>query len=408
MTMAGSDRSGDIFDYCVVGGGIVGASVALALLEREPGARLLLIEKEGGVARHQTGRNSGVIHSGIYYKPGSLKASLCTQGVTATKDFCTRHGITFRTTGKLIVATRDHEVPRLQKLLDNAAANDVPAELIDAGEISRLEPHITGKAAVRVQTSAIVDYGEMTRVAMAQLEAAGAAIRFGASAERIIDEGAQVTVIAGGSTWRARKVVACAGLASDRLARASGLRPDFRIVPFRGDYYALDAKWQTRVSHLIYPVPDPDLPFLGVHLTPMIDGTITVGPNAVLSLAREGYSKFAVSPRDAYDSLTWPGLWRLMNRHWRAAIDEAHSAISQEVYVDLCRRYAPRLSIADLRPYRAGIRAQAISRDGTMVDDFKFLETENTLHVVNAPSPAATSALPIGKLVARRLLGIEE
>lgn len=393
-----------MYDYCVVGGGIVGASVAMAILEREPGASLLLLEKEPVCAAHQTGRNSGVIHSGIYYKPASLKASLCAQGVTATKEFCIRYGIPFRTTGKLIVATREDELPRLDKLLQNAAANDVPAAMIDTAEITRLEPFIVGKGAVRVLSSAIVDYGEVTRAILARIREAGAAIHFAVSVERIVDEGSTVTIIAGDRSWRARKAVACAGLNSDRLAISSGLEPDFRIVPFRGDYYALAEKWQTRVSHLIYPVPDPDLPFLGVHLTPMIDGAITVGPNAVLSFAREGYSRFAVSSRDSIASLTWPGLWRLMQRHWRAAMGEAHSALSQRVYVDLCRRYAPELSIADLRPYRAGIRAQAVSRDGTMVDDFKFLETENTLHVVNAPSPAATSALPIGKLVASRLL----
>jgi len=393
------------FDYCVVGGGIVGASAAMAILERQPGARLLLIEKEAAPASHQTGRNSGVIHSGIYYKPGTLKALLCAQGVTATKQFCDRYAIPYRTTGKLIVATRDDELPRLTKLLANATANEVPAKLINTDEISRLEPFIVGKAAVRVLSSAIVDYRQVTKAILARLSDAGATIHFGATVDRISDEGSSVSVFSGDNRWRARKVVACAGLHSDRLAMASGLEPDFRIVPFRGDYYALARKWETRVGHLIYPVPDPDLPFLGVHLTPMIDGSITVGPNAVLSLAREGYSRFALSGRDATEAAAWPGLWRLMGKHWRAALGEARTAFSQEAYVALCRRYAPELRREDLRPYRAGIRAQAISRDGTMVDDFKFLETENTLHVVNAPSPAATSALPIGTHIAGRLLG---
>lgn len=403
--MSAIHRQPNKYDYCIIGGGIVGAAIAWAIRQAEPHATMLLLEKEQTAAAHQTGRNSGVIHSGIYYKPGSLKAALCKQGVADTKAFCRSHDVPFRTTGKLIVATRDEEISRLENLFANGRKNGVESTLIDASQIRKLEPYVSGLAAIKVEESAIVDYSAITRAIHDELRATGCEIRFGTEVDRILEEGNRVSVIAGTTIWSARKVVACAGLMADRLATRSGLKADFRMIPFRGDYFRLSDKWASRVSQLIYPVPDPQLPFLGVHLTPMIDGTITVGPNAALATSREGYSKLSFSPRDVASFIAWSGFWKLMSRHWRSAINELESTLSESTYLELCRRYVPTLEREDLKPFRPGIRAQAVTASGEMVDDFRFLRTENSLHVVNAPSPAATSALPIGRYIANELVG---
>jgi len=393
-----------IYDYCIVGGGIVGAATAMALLEHDPGARLLLIERESGVAAHQTGHNSGVIHSGIYYTPGSLKARLCREGEQATKAFCDAHGVPYRVPGKLIVATDEAEIPRLRALEANAAVNGVEVQWLDSTEIAKREPAITGLAALWVSISGIVDYREVTRAMIDVIARSGAERVYSTPVSAVQDHGTDVAIVAGSRRWLARRVVVCAGIDADRLARRSGLDPDFVMIPFRGDYFQLRPELSTIVKSMIYPVPDPALPFLGIHLTPMIDGSVTVGPNAVLSAARYGYGRFSVDLKDLAATLGYAGFWRLMARHWRSVLSEAGSVLSRREYLARCRRYAPSLTLEDLRPYRSGIRAQAVSPGGTMINDFHFLETDRVLHVANAPSPAATSAIPIGRWIARKLM----
>jgi L-2-hydroxyglutarate oxidase len=392
------------YDYCVIGGGIVGAATAMALLEHDPGAQLLLIERESGVAAHQTGHNSGVIHSGIYYQPGSLKARLCRDGERATKEFCEAQGIPYRVPGKLIVATEESEIPRLRALQTNAAANGIAVQWLDAADIAKREPAINGLAALWVSISGIVDYREVTRAMIRVIAQRGAEIVYGTPVAAVDDRGNEVAISGESRSWRARRAVVCAGIDADRLARRSGLDPDFVMIPFRGDYYQLRPELSQVVTSMIYPVPDPALPFLGIHLTPMIDGSVTVGPNAVLSAARYGYGRFSVDLGDLATTLGFAGFWRLMAHHWRSVLSEAGSALSRREYLARCRRYAPSLTLADLRPYRSGIRAQAVTPTGAMIHDFHFLETDSVLHVANAPSPAATSAIPIGKWIAASLL----
>jgi L-2-hydroxyglutarate oxidase len=392
------------YDFCVIGGGIVGVATAMALLERNPGARLLLIEREATVAAHQTGHTSGVIHSGIYYKPGSLKARLCREGERATKAFCEARGIPYRVPGKLIVATEEAEIPRLRALQANGAMNGIAVEWLDAAAIAQREPAINGLAALWIEASGIVDYRAVTRAMVDVIEQWGAEVLYGVPIVAVQDEGHRVVVSSVARRWLAHRAVVCAGVDADRIAQRSGLTPDFVMIPFRGDYYQLRPELSRIVTSMIYPVPDPALPFLGVHLTPMIDGSVTVGPNAVLSGARYGYGRFSLDVRDVATTLGFPGFWRLMARHWRSVLSEAGSALSRREYLARCRRYAPSLTLDDLRPYRSGIRAQAVTPAGEMIHDFHFLETDRVLHVANAPSPAATSAIPIGQWIASKLV----
>jgi (S)-2-hydroxyglutarate dehydrogenase len=393
------------FDFCVIGGGIVGLATARALLARRPGASLILLEKEPGLGRHQTGRNSGVIHSGIYYPPGSLKSRLCREGSVRTKAFCADHGIPVQARGKLIVATRPEELPRLQALEQRAGQNGIEVERLDAAGIAEREPNVTGLAALFVPAAAIVSYTAVLEELARALRAGGAEIRMGTEPVAIREDEGGVTVATDGGTIRAARLVACAGLQSDRVARTAGLTLRHRIVPFRGEYWRLAPRRNEVVRAMVYPVPDPALPFLGVHLTPMIDGSVTVGPNAVLGLAREGYSKGSVSLRDLGAMAAFPGFWLGLARNLKPGLAELRNSLSKRFYLDLCRRYCPSLEMDDLLPMEAGIRAQAVMADGTMQHDFLFGATDRMLHVLNAPSPAATSALPIGDMVADRLLG---
>ncbi len=392
------------FDYCVIGGGIVGLATARALARRFPGARLLLLEKEARIGLHQTGHNSGVIHSGIYYKPGSLKARLCREGEGRTKAFCRDHGIPFEERGKLIVATSALEEERLAALETRAAENGIAVEPLDRAGIARREPAITGAAALFVPAAAIVDYRQVMARMAAEFTEAGGTIRLGTAPDHIAETGAGVQIGAGGARFEAGRLVACAGLQSDRVARLAGLEVGFRIVPFRGEYWQLDPRRAGIAQAMIYPVPDPDLPFLGIHLTPLIDGRMTVGPNAVLGLAREGYAKGSVSLRDVMTNLAFPGFWRAMAGNLRHGLGEMANSLSKSRYLRACRKYCPSLELADLRPMTCGIRAQAVMRDGTLAQDFIFEATERMLHVCNAPSPAATSAMPIADIIMERLV----
>lgn len=394
------------YDHCVIGAGIVGLATALALLEREPGARLLVLEKEPGPGRHQTGHNSGVIHSGIYYAPGSLKARLCREGCDETKRFARENGVPFLECGKLIVATNPLELSRLEALNKRAAENGVEVDWLGEDELARAEPNVTGLAALRVAATGIIDYRKVCEAIVARLTAQGAKVHFGAPVRAIRETPTGVSVQTQGGSHTAQRLVVCGGLQADRLARMAGLAPDLRIVPFRGEYFRLDTRHNRVVDHLIYPVPDPDLPFLGIHLTRMIDGSVTVGPNAVLGLHREGYGgRFTVRLADAASALSFPGLWRLILLNWRATLTEARNSAFRQYYLQECRKYCPELGLSDLRPYPAGIRAQVVLRDGTMLHDFMFSETERMTHVLNAPSPAATAAIPIGRAIAARIHG---
>ena len=389
-------------DFCVVGGGIVGLATAWRLLERNPGASLVLLEKESALATHQTGHNSGVIHSGIYYAPGSFKADLCKRGERATKEFCTAEGIPFVTCGKTLVATTPLELERMDALAGRAGENGIEVERLDADELRRREPNVTGLGALFVPATAIVDYRQVCAAMARVLEAAGADIVLGAEVTAIRESASDVVVSAGSRRWTAGRLIACAGLQSDRLARLAGLPVTHQIVPFRGEYYRLPSEKSGIIRSLIYPIPDPDLPFLGIHLTRMIDGGVTVGPNAVLGLSREGYPKLAVNLRDVAQYLFFPGLWKVLARYRKSVRAELAGSLLKSSYLKECRKYCPSLTVGDLLPYTAGIRAQAVTRDGTLVHDFLFLESARTLHVCNAPSPAATSAIPIGEMIAGR------
>ncbi|MFI7004057.1 L-2-hydroxyglutarate oxidase [Nocardia sp. NPDC050175] len=391
------------YDFCVIGGGIVGVATAHRILHRHPGATLVLLEKADALATHQTGHNSGVIHSGIYYPPDSLKARLCRRGAAWTKKFAATHGIPFEVCGKLLVATDAVEQRRMLSLHERSVANGVAVELLDAAELHRREPRVTGVGALFVPDTGIVDYTAVTTALADEVRSAGGQLVFGAEITSLTETDATVTAAGPAGSWTARTLVACAGLQADRLARMAGLRNDFRIVPFRGEYYQLPPERAGLVRTLIYPIPDPTLPFLGVHLSPTIDGTLTVGPNAVLGLAREGYRKGSFDAKDARAVLGFPGVHRVAAANVRTGLRELRNSLFKRGYLAECRRYCPELTLADLRPREAGIRAQAVLRDGTLVHDFMIERTPRSVHVLNAPSPAATSAMPIAEHIVDQL-----
>ncbi|WP_406304201.1 L-2-hydroxyglutarate oxidase [Streptomyces sp. NBC_00885] len=401
MTASGQGSVHDFdCDVLVIGGGIIGLSTAHALTRAAPGTRVIVLEKETGPARHQTGRNSGVIHSGIYYRPGSLKARFAVRGAAEMVKFCAEYGIAHKVTGKLIVATGKDELPRLHALVQRGRENGIPVRELGPAQIMEYEPEVRGLAAIHVGTTGVCDFGAVA----AQLGAAsGADVRYGEEVAAIDRRSWGVAVrTTSGAVVRARVLVNCAGLHCDRVARLAGDDPRMRIVPFRGEYYELADP--SLVRGLVYPVPDPAFPFLGVHLTRGIDGGVHVGPNAVPALAREGYSWSSVRPRELAETLSWPGSWRIARRHWRYGAGELHRSLSKRAFTAAVRRLLPAVTETDLRPAAAGVRAQAVLRDGTLADDFLIREAPRTVHVLNAPSPAATASLPIGREVARRAL----
>ena len=392
-----------IYDFCIIGGGIVGLSTAMNLARQRQDASIVVLEKEQSLARHQTGHNSGVIHSGIYYAPGSLKADLCRRGAEETKNFCRQHDIPFETCGKLLVATNALEKQRMDALFERSIQNNIRVERLDAGELRRREPNITGLGALFIESTGIVDYRCVASAMADVIRESGGAIELSAAVMSIRETTSDVKIIAAGREFTAKHLVACAGLQSDRIARLAGVEIDHEIVPFRGEYYQLPTAKNGIVRHLIYPIPDPDLPFLGIHLTRMIDGGVTVGPNAVLGLAREGYPKLSLNLRDVLDFIRFPGFWRVIRKNLKSGVYEMRNSLWKSGYLAECRKYCPSLSLADLLPYEAGIRAQAVKKDGTLIHDFLFVETERMLHVCNAPSPAATSAIPIGEMIAAKV-----
>ncbi len=388
--------------YAVVGGGIIGTAVARRLLARAPDAVVTVLEKEDRLAAHQTGRNSGVVHAGLYYEPGSLKATLCRRGVSLLREFCAEKGLPYEEIGKVLVALDGAEEERLGAIAERARANGVPGvRVIDRGELHELEPHVAGIAALHSPTTAIVDYVAVTERLAEDARKAGATVRTGFEVAGLRSTGGEVVVAStAGEEVVVDRVVLCSGLQVDRLARLAGDDDAPRIVPFRGEYYALRPDKRALVNGLVYPVPDPRYPFLGVHLTPRFDGEVLVGPNAVLALAREGYRWRDVSPAELAAIARFPGFRRFAKQHWRTGLAEMRGSLSKRAYTAAARRYVPELTVEDMVPATAGIRAQALESDGSLVDDFRISQTGAVIAVRNAPSPAATSSLAIARMVA--------
>lgn len=392
-------------DITVVGGGIVGLASALAC--QDMGAKVLVLEQEDRLGQHQTGRNSGVIHAGVYYAPHSLKAAFCREGSQAMRGFCDEHGIAHETCGKLIVATEPNELPAMETLFTRASANNIRITRLSADDAHRMEPNIRAIGALFLPDTGIVDFGRVAEKMAALIVARGGKIRTATRVTGGHETATGVVLTTSAGEISSSRAVFCAGLWADRLARRFGAIPQsgpFRIIPFRGEYFRIINQPADLVRHLIYPVPDPRRPFLGVHLTRKMDGGFTVGPNAVLAMARAGYAKTAISPRDLSDALLWPGFWRMLAHNAVPAISELSASVLRRLYLRKVRRYCDRIALADLTPYRPGIRAQAVGADGRLIDDFLFAQTPHTLHVCNAPSPAATSALPIGRHIAARIM----
>lgn len=387
----------------VIGGGIVGLAAAYALKQADSSAEVTIIEKENKWGAHQTGHNSGVIHSGIYYKPGSYKARFARLGGEMLIHFCCQYGIPFERCGKVIVATNEQELPLLKNLYHRGLKNGLDLELIDQDRLRDFEPHVNGIEAIRVKETGIVDYTKVCETIASLLKDAGAELLLNTEVERIVEGSMKVDVITNRDARTFDFAVNCAGLHSDRIARASGIITDLKIVPFRGEYYKLRPEKRHLVKNLVYPVPNPQFPFLGVHLTRMINGEVEVGPNAVLGFKREGYKKTDIDAKDVLDIFSFKGFWKLAFKYWREGVEEMVRSYSKKAFLKNLQRLLPEVEMDDLIPTTAGVRAQALRADGTLVDDFYIINTKRTVHVLNAPSPAATACLPIGEEIARRL-----
>ncbi|MBY7828720.1 L-2-hydroxyglutarate oxidase [Vibrio fluvialis] len=395
------------FDYVIVGGGIVGVSTAWQLKQQYPDKSILLVEKEAGFSRHQTGHNSGVIHAGVYYAPGSLKADFCKRGVERTLSFCAKHDIPVENCGKLLVATNEVEFERMQALFERCLQNELDVELLDAAQLKLAEPNITGLGAIYVKATSIVNYRLVTEKMAEEFKALGGEVCLSTEVVGLNETEQEISVQCRykGSpiTFHSQFLVSCSGLMADRMTKMLGLATDFQIIPYRGEYYRLAPKHNQVVKHLIYPIPDPELPFLGVHLTRMIDGSVTVGPNAVQGFKREGYGKVNISVRDVWEMLSFSGFWKVTAKNLKTGLVEMKNSLWKPGYLQLVRKYCPSIELADLQPYPAGIRAQAVLSDGTLVHDLLFAESPRSLHVCNAPSPAATSAMPIGEYICQKI-----
>lgn len=392
-----------MFDFIIIGGGIIGLSTGVALGKRFPSASIVLLEKETRLAAHQTGRNSGVIHSGLYYAPGSLKARLSVAGNASMQAFCQEHGVPFDMCGKLVVATSESELPQLRRLHERGIANGLAVQELTPEEAREIEPHVRCVGALRIPSTGIVDYARVCEKLATLMREQGAEIRMGSEVLQIqaMSDGSYLETTSGHVAGR--YLINCAGLLSDRMVRLAGLSLPARIVPFRGEYYELSLARRHLVNHLIYPVPNTAFPFLGVHFTRMIDGTVHAGPNAVLALKREGYRKRDVDIRDAADALTYPGFWRLAAKHWRDGLQEMMRSAWKPAFVKSLQALVPDLRAADLVPTHAGVRAQALFQDGRLVEDFLFIPGPRSLHVCNAPSPAATASLELGRCIVDRV-----
>jgi len=394
----------DTFDIVIIGGGIVGLATALSLSQRHPQLALALIEKEDHVAAHQTGHNSGVIHSGIYYKPGSLKARLCVSGAQRMIAFCQEHKLPYNLCGKVIVAASQAELPRLDTLFERGTANGVPGlRMIGRAQLLEIEPHAAGIAAIHSPATGIVDYKAVSRMMADMLRQRGVAMLIGTAVTGFQRAEGAVQLNTKHGRVTARYVVNCGGLHADRLAEMAGAKSDVRIVPFRGEYYLVKPERENLVQGLIYPVPDPEFPFLGVHFTRMVGGGVEAGPNAVFAFAREGYTNGKINPREMWWSLGFSGFQKFARKWWRVGAYEMYRSFSKAEFVRSLQKLVPEIRGEDIIRGGAGVRAQALSADGALVDDFKLIETPNALHVVNAPSPAATASLAIGDYIADRV-----
>jgi L-2-hydroxyglutarate oxidase LhgO len=393
-------------DVVVVGAGIVGLAVAREVMHRRPGATITVVEKESAVAAHQTGHNSGVIHGGVYYEPGSLKARLCVEGARLMYDYAAENNIPHERCGKLIVALKEKELPQLHELERRGIANGVPGlRRVGAAEITAIEPHATGIAALHAPNTGIIDYAEVSRTIQRELTEQGVTFLFDTEVRRVTDD-ATCKVDLGASVLGADQVIVCAGLWSDRLARRSGADPDPRIIPFRGAYLRLKPSADPAVHGMVYPVPDPTLPFLGVHVTKHIDGHIMLGPTAMMVPSRDGYRFRTLRYHDIVDTATWPGTWKVVKRFWRTGLIEIRMAASKRAYVRAAAEYVPSLDVGDLDgTFHSGVRAQAVGADGTLLDDFDISQVGRITHVRNAPSPAATSAFALARELVDRIDG---
>jgi L-2-hydroxyglutarate oxidase len=392
-----TDRS--TFDAAVVGGGIVGLATAMAL-SKQHGLSVVVLEAEDRLARHQTGNNSGVIHSGLYYKPGSLKAKLCAEGRDAMYQFCAEHGVPHEKCGKIVVATRENELPALAELERRGTANGLhPVRLTREG-IKEHEPNIAGIAGLFVEETGIVKYTAVAEGYGKVIREAGGQVLTNARVSAVNRTNGELVIETACGEIRAKHLVNCGGLECDRVARLCGIEPGVRIVPFRGEYYQLTKSSEHLVRHLVYPVPDPRFPFLGVHFTRMIGGGVEAGPNAVLAWARKGYKRLSFNPRDAVEIATYTGTWHMVRKYWKTGFGEMYRSFSKRAFLKALQRLLPALTLEDLQPGGAGVRAQAMEPNGTMLDDFRILESEGMVHVLNAPSPGATASISIGKYIA--------
>lgn len=392
-----------MYDFAVIGGGIVGLSTAMTLGQQYPNAKILVLEKESRWAFHQTGNNSGVIHSGIYYKPGSYKAKFCRNGAQSMVEFCGSHSIPHEVCGKVIIATQEKELPQLETLYQRGLENGLEVFRLTKEEVLEYEPHVDCIAGVRVVSTGIADYKQVCQKYAELAEAQGADLRLNTRVDRMVNTAAGRVLETNQGSFEARYVINCAGLQSDRVAKMGNVDPQAKIVPFRGEYYELTPAKRHLVKGLIYPVPNPDFPFLGVHFTRMIDGSVHAGPNAVLSLKREGYKKTDFDLKDFAEVMTFPGFWKLAAKHADEGIQEIIRSFSKAAFVRSLQRLIPEVQMEDVVPTHAGVRAQALMNDGKLVDDFLIIDGENSMHVCNAPSPAATSSLEIGKAIVDRI-----
>ncbi|MGM7636835.1 L-2-hydroxyglutarate oxidase [Bacillus sp. Hm123] len=392
-----------MYDFGIVGGGIVGLSTAMALYERFPNAKVLLLEKEPQLAMHQTGHNSGVIHSGIYYKPGSYKARFARQGSQSMKAFCQQHNIEHDICGKVIVATKNEELPLLDNLYNRGLENELDVTKISKEELKEIEPHVNGLAAIKVAAAGIVNYKQVSEKFGEIIRENGGDIRLGTKVENISELQDGITIETTKGTFKTKFLINCAGLQSDRITNMTGYKTDVKIVPFRGEYFKLVPEKRHLVKNLIYPVPNPKFPFLGVHFTRMIGGEVDAGPNAVLSFKREGYKKTDFNVKDLSEVMGYPGFWKLASKFMGEGIEEMLRSFSKAKFVASLQELIPEIQSEDLIPAPAGVRAQALKSDGSMVDDFYMIPGERSIHVCNAPSPAATASIEIGKEVVKQI-----
>jgi (S)-2-hydroxyglutarate dehydrogenase len=391
------------YDYAVIGGGIIGLSTAMQLAQQRPHARILMLEKEASPAEHQTGRNSGVIHSGIYYKPGSYKARFARTGSSSMVEFCQEHDIPHQICGKVIVATQEKELQGLDNLFERGRQNGLPVRKISPQELNEIEPHVRCVAGIHVPTTGITNYRKVSQKYLELFLEQGGEVMFENEVQQITDRGRTHLIETSTGEFEAKFLINCAGLYSDRITRLAGKEPGVKIVPFRGEYYELAPSKRDLVKTLIYPVPNPDFPFLGVHFTRMIDGSVHCGPNAVLAFKREGYKKTDFNLRDFCETMSYRGSWRLARKNFGEGMKEIYRSVSKAAFVHTLQQLIPEVQAADLVPCEAGVRAQALLNDGSLVDDFLIVQGHNALHVCNAPSPGATASLEIGKAIVAQI-----